>query len=229
MDTKSEGGFTLKFQDFPHSDTSGFTDIEMPNSAHSDLENEFDAFLKSQYDTDNAYDIELDFMNDDDWSQVNAVWNIKDNNNDNLQQQKQENVGAHPQHRRLYNSDDEFLSGLLGHRRRRRRHHRRRHRGHYQQQNPMGMMSPMQSMMMKMMTMKMYMQMMHTMMNKMGGNGNGGCTPKCSLAQLQYFNQLNEYFEQDKAEYSAIQQDYDNLLNEYYSRRRLREERRRKK
>lgn len=75
--TKAEGGFTLKFQDFPHL-SGGKGDETQSNSAHIDLENEFEAFLKSQYTTDSdddfLNDIELDFLNDDDWSEVNAIW-----------------------------------------------------------------------------------------------------------------------------------------------------------
>ena len=100
--TKSEGGFTLKFQDFPHTDSSAFTDVQMPNSAHSELDDEFDAFMKSQYE-DDAYDIELDFMNDDDWSEVNAIWNIKDNSNDNVQRSQ---VQVQQQHS-YYDDDDD--------------------------------------------------------------------------------------------------------------------------
>lgn len=99
--TKAEGGFTLKFQDFPHLN-SGFDDVKLPNSAHQDIENDFEQFLKSQYDTNDDEDIELDFLNDDDWSEINAIWNWNtntntdtnndNNNNDNQQQENFENM-----------------------------------------------------------------------------------------------------------------------------------------
>ena len=163
--TKAEGGFTLKFQDFPHIDSrSSFKNVKMPDiehSAHQDLENDFEQFLKSQYDSneDAVYDIELDFLNDDDWNEINAIWNwnindkfnnqqnqnqqqyndqhqdqenyqdmnsndLKNDYYDQFYQQLQENnnnagadFGAHPQHRRLIDSDmnedqEEFLVSI---------------------------------------------------------------------------------------------------------------------
>ena len=168
--TKAEGGFTLKFQDFPHLN-AGWDNMKTPddgNSAHQDLENDFEQFIKSQsYDSneDDAYNIELDFLNDDDWNEINAIWNwnIKDQSMQNINDQQQEqlhaqteqyydinamkndyydqfyqqlraqlnddddnNFGAHPQHRRLIERDmnddeEEFLGSIKRMFRRRRR------------------------------------------------------------------------------------------------------------
>eukprot|EP01084_Bolivina_argentea_P231510 390404_1 len=77
--TKSEGGFTLKFQDFPKEPDARWHSVPS-NAAHTDIDNEFESFLRSQsmyYDQDeeDAYNIELDFLNDDDWSEITAIWN----------------------------------------------------------------------------------------------------------------------------------------------------------
>eukprot|EP01083_Nonionella_stella_P026641 73369_1 len=63
VQTKSEGGFTLTFDDIPNSNS---------NASYIDESNDFESFLRSD---DDIYNIELDYLNDDHWNEISTIWN----------------------------------------------------------------------------------------------------------------------------------------------------------
>eukprot|EP01083_Nonionella_stella_P231852 818418_1 len=214
VQTKSEGGFTLTFDDIPNSNS---------NASYIDESNDFESFLRSD---DDIYNIELDYLNDDHWNEISTIWNWNT-------QQNQQQMNENKMYQSLQNNmrrrlgeeeEDMFLGGLFGRKKKNQnRVPRMRQRHHHK-------ISPMMRMMMQMMQMQMMMKMMKGLMpHPHGGCGQqaGGCAKVAQSGDYLYdydafYNANQDDDRTDNALYNAYADLYDDLYDDDDAFRRVR-------